>query len=242
MAGSKSGRSLHQILDSVLALQRQDIHAYSSGHLNESNLYNPEAQKAIRTGRWKSSQARKLAPVSHPAENDNRRRDRLMLTQMKDILKEFSVDTPLRVPLPPPVKRGAMSETPVSADHPSGQPDGDAQPYPWIDDGILVEEVGVSDLGVPALTPRTRRTLLRLQEHTYQQQQFMPSFLEGVTKRDQFNLMKRFERDVLGLEETKLQNLFAGHAAVEHAESHLEEVCYSRCVNILCVVLFRHTY
>ena len=239
MAGSKSGRSLHQLLDSVLTLHRQDIHAYSGGHLNESNLYNPEAQKAIQTGRWKkSSQARKLPPVSHPAENYNRRQDLLMLTHMKEILKEFSVDTPLRVSRPPPVKRHAMSETPVSADHPAQQqPEGVTEPYPWIDDGVLVEEVGVSDLGVPALTPRTRRTMMRLQEHTYQQQQFMPSFLEGVTKRDQFNLMKRFERDVLGLEDTKLQNLFAGHAAVEHAESHLEEVCVSMVYVAVCILI-----
>ena len=228
MGDGKSARSLHQLLDSVLALQRQDIHAFSGGHLNESNLYKPDTVKAIHTGRWKSSQPRKLPPVSHLVQAEGHHRDQLVTMtqdQMKGILKEFSVDTPLRVPQPPPVKRDAVSEAPVKVGHPQRHTEGDIGPYQWMDDGILVEEMQVSDLAVPTLTPRTRCALQ--QEHGERQQQFLPSYLEGITKKDQFRLMKRFEREVLGLEDTKVQNVFAGHAAVEQAETHLETVCLS---------------
>ncbi len=46
-------RSLKELLDGLLLSQRQDIHAYSGGHLNESNLWKPPERATYSS--WKSA-------------------------------------------------------------------------------------------------------------------------------------------------------------------------------------------
>ncbi len=46
-------RSLKELLDGLLLSQRQDIYAYSGGHLNESNLWKPPERANYSS--WKSA-------------------------------------------------------------------------------------------------------------------------------------------------------------------------------------------
>ena len=230
-------RSLRQLLDGLIISQKQDIHAYSGGHLNEANLPKPLDHYSYRS--WTSAKKKipSLLPPSkipktskkHAKPNDG----------MKDTLVKFSLGTTGTLP---PVKRKKSpkgTKGPVQCDLPKS-----AGVYSKTDDGVLVEELRLPEYLLD--TPRKSQTKAWAEEDLKTdkaegglsqgnikdqnlmkfKKKFVPSYHDAVTKRDQYSKFKKFESEVLQTEDTKETNVFSGQRAVQHLETKLQKVFF----------------
>ena len=246
-------RPLHALLDGILKSQRQDIHAFSGGHLNESNLYKPLSESSKKT--WSSSK-KPIPLMLKKSEMPPRKRYSEEEERMKNTILNFSMGTTgvaggsdRRSKKKSP--KGTM-KGPVKFDRSeSVESEGS---YNKADDGVLVEEIRPPE----ALLPRSRflksqswaeedlkhdktftdredsfgalkdRNLARLKH------QFLPGHLEAVTRRDQFKKLKEFESTVLRKQDALETNVLSGVKAVEHLEDKLRQVCMALGLNHRC--------
>lgn len=93
---------------------------------------------------------------------------------------------------------------------------------------ILTEELKLPELMLPAVSDVTRLPVsLRDQESSKQRvckitdKKFITTHLAGITRKDQFNKILDFDRNILHRYETTEQNVRDGHKAVEHLEQKL---------------------
>ena len=116
--------------------------------------------------------------------------------------------------------------------------------YTQLDDGVLIEELKPQEMMVTTpripiaqflpkklppedenydvmndLTQTLDRDGLLTYRHT-----FLPSYMTGVTKSDQYYKMKHFESSVLRKQDSEEQSVLSGIKAVEHLERRLKEV------------------
>ena len=89
MVDQQTQPSLSGLLDGLLVAHRNDIHAFSAGHLNESNLRKSEAE--IHKP-WASSQKPRpvVVPASHLQKHDDSMEHRQQYESMKSTMAAFS--------------------------------------------------------------------------------------------------------------------------------------------------------
>lgn len=237
-------RPLHDLLEGLVISQRQDIHAYSGGHLNEANLYKPPAKRATQKT-WKS--ADKPVPVllkKSEIPTPAKKKYTVGGEKMKNAMLGFSMGTTGSLPPVKEHRRSAKGAKKGPVRTISKESIGSEGSYSRADDGVLVEEIRAPD----TLLNRSKflkpqgwaeedfkhdqsfhnkeesfgnvkdRNLARLKH------QFIPGYMEAVTRKDQFVKMKEFEAEVLRKQDALETNVLSGVKAVEHLEAKLRQV------------------
>uniref|UniRef100_A0A8C0J7Y4 Chromosome 6 open reading frame 118 n=1 Tax=Chelonoidis abingdonii TaxID=106734 RepID=A0A8C0J7Y4_CHEAB len=240
MAESKQERSLTHLLDGLEKAHRADVQLYTSGHLNHNNLYKP--RENVKPGYWDSAKkpasfmtARKQLTAQNICKETAKK--------MKNSLPDFTPSTTL-VPV---LAKSASSiyrhsqTLMASVDHPVNGPltstplekqlkelkkkieeETDRLKKP-----LKREELDVPEMKVLKYKPvkNSRRCAAEVAKDEYQ---FMPSYLAGVTKTDQFNKFLHFQRDFIAKHDL-LENDIIGSKASERHERKLAQELQKIC-------------
>lgn len=162
-----------QLLNDVEGVQKDDIHSYAGGHLNESYLYKPPSSWG--SSKWTAGKGKRISLVEKstvpnpPVRKSTNTKD----TKMKDTLYDFSVGTTGSVPLynseinMAPQIRYKNIKTPVSTigtidDRPEStkrNPSAASKKsvYTELQDGILVEELKAEEIMLPGGSGQSKR-------------------------------------------------------------------------------------
>ncbi|XP_074660380.1 uncharacterized protein C6orf118-like [Tubulanus polymorphus] len=229
MAGKLARESsLRELLDSLHRAHKNDINDFSSGHLNESNLWKP-SEKATHQS-WNSA-TKKIPTLVKRSHIPKRPEDLTKQNKMKETMLSFSLGTKDILPLP----RQKVSPRKRLHDRKAS----------YIADEVYVEEVRLPEIMLPLtvidnkqktseisdkfagddedskLAPSQAEILERNLSHKLRHH-FIPSHLACVTKKDQYKTFKTFETNVLKKQDAQEQNVLSGYKAVEHHEKHLK--------------------
>lgn len=168
-----SRKQLKQLLNDVEGVQKDDIHSYAGGHLNESYLYKPPSSWG--SSKWTAGKGKRISLVEKstvpnpPVRKSTNTKD----TKMKDTLYDFSVGTTGSVPLynseinMAPQIRYKNIKTPVSTigtidDRPEStkrNPSAASKKsvYTELQDGVLVEELKAEEIMLPGGSGQSKR-------------------------------------------------------------------------------------
>lgn len=232
-------RSLRELLDDFVDAQKQDVHTYYGGHLNESRLYrSPECAPYTKWATAGSSQ------LTYSARCCNKSAQQRVET-MKDSLFRFSVGM---AGLPVPEVRLATPDfiTAYEEQHPVESPRS-ATCSPRINNYVShlkpralthssLHTVCASErkCGTGEVLPLPRSHLMKSSDFVADvktvsqfQTNVLPTHLATVTKRDLFRKMKEYETNILRLPDAYRRQILTGSQAVKSIETHLQQVVQS---------------
>jgi hypothetical protein len=228
--------SLSELLDKFVDAQKQDIHTYYGGHLNESRLYrSPDCAPYAKWVTVGSSQ------LTHSARHHAKTTQKRVAT-MKDSLFRFSVGIS---GLPVPELRSLTPDfiTSYEEQH-QAERSKPATCSPHINNVRPHSELGdithsplqtecvsqrkcVTDEAVPLTTSHLVKNsdfVADVKSANWCQTNVLPSHLSTVTKKDQFRKMKEYETHVLRRPDAYRRQILTGTQAVKPIEAHLQQV------------------
>ncbi|XP_077668291.1 uncharacterized protein C6orf118 homolog [Eretmochelys imbricata] len=240
MAESKQERSLTHLLDGLEKAHRADVQLYTSGHLNHNKLYKP--QENIKPGYWDSAKKptrfmteRKQFPAQNICDETAKK--------MKNTLADFTPSTtlvPVRAKSASPIYKHSQALM-ASVDRPVNGPLTSTplerqlkelkkkieEETDRLNKPLKREELDVPEMKVLKYKPakNSRRAAAEVAKDEYQ---FMPSYLAGVTKTDQFNKFLHFQRDFI-VKRDLLENDTTGSKASERHERKLAQELQRIC-------------
>uniref|UniRef100_A0A8C3SJ46 Chromosome 6 open reading frame 118 n=1 Tax=Chelydra serpentina TaxID=8475 RepID=A0A8C3SJ46_CHESE len=236
----KQERSLTHLLDGLEKAHRADVQLYTSGHLNHNKLYKP--RENIKPGYWDSAKKtthfmteRKQFPAPNICNETAKK--------MKNSLADFTPSTtlvPVRAKSASPIYRChqalmASVDPPVNGPLPSTPLERQLKELKKkieeetdrLNKPLKREELDVPEMKVLKYKPvkNSRRCAVEVAKDEYQ---FMPSYLAGVTKTDQFNKFLHFQRDFIAKHDL-LENDITGRKASERHERKLAQALQRIC-------------
>lgn len=231
MERNREVRSLAHPSDSVELTYRTNVKQYTSGHLNHNKLYKPSEK--IKQGRWYS--ARKQ--TSFVTERNQFLVEHERTRKMKNCSGNFCSSIPLlpaqaessfpndRHPQSPVISIGASVDANFNAPEILKLKALKKKAEEGTDRfhmRLKSEELDMSEIMVLKNKPvkNSRQCAVELAKEEYQ---FIPSYLAGVTKTDQFNKFLQFQKEFIAKHEL-LQNDLTGKKVSEQHERKLAKV------------------
>ncbi|XP_066478966.1 uncharacterized protein C6orf118 homolog [Tiliqua scincoides] len=241
MANRKQKASLSNLLDGMEKAHKAEIQLYTSGHLNHDKLYRPK--ESIKRNYWESAKKsalflRKRTPPTAPKKVP--RKPPTPLVNFGD------ATTPTSTPMSTDAKPGsgsgyqalesradpAASECALlgvtsfklqrKAATKETEEEADVSQKP-----LIREELDIPGLKTLKYKP-TLNSRLCVMEPTKDEYQFLPSYLAGVTKTDQFHSFMKFQKNVIAQEDL-LDNDYIGSKSAEHHEKKLTQALRNIC-------------
>ncbi|ESO94807.1 hypothetical protein LOTGIDRAFT_232257 [Lottia gigantea] len=228
-----ASRQLKCLLNDAETKQKQDIHAYTMGHLNSSKLRQPpkllSEQRGWKTGPPSSS----LLTLKH-SDKTYVTKVPVRQKEMKDVLYQFSTGTTGTLPsykCENDVKKLLfLQESLSNAEVPEPK-------SKYIPDGVLIEELDAQEICMhspKSLTetsddttdmemnfktfPKTETAINNPLRHS-----FIPGQSSGITKQDQYRTYRQFESSIIRKREAQETKVLSGNQAVFHHENHLRQ-------------------
>ncbi|XP_077204043.1 uncharacterized protein C6orf118 homolog isoform X7 [Paroedura picta] len=244
MTDRKQKNSLSDLIDGVEKNHKAEIQLYISGHLNPSKLYKPP--KSIKHNIWASGKKSAYITAKKPQFTTPEIFSEVT-GKTKYTLANFADDatsTPIRArsaahSFGQPRASRASSGTLVSVS--LGSPPSDIEGKETakkMDEGagilqkpLIREELDVQELKMLKYKP-TMNSRLCVTEETKDEYQFLPSYLAGVTKMDQFHKFMQFQKDFIAKKDL-LENDFIGSKSAEQHEKKLAQNEYELYIVIL---------
>ena len=247
MSERPSRRSLSHLLTQIEQEQKKSVSEFSTGHLNERNLY--KVPLHLQHHKWETSKvpAANFKPYCKVTEKIVTEHH----SEAKEALKNFSIGTVgilSHSVANKRIRRG--TKAPVTVEH-VGSANSQGS-YSRLDDGVLVENLDASQAMIKNVSPsrpvpwadndlssdsynhismgNLKQSNLRNLKH-----KFVSSYLNSVTRKDQFHKMKDFEETVLARSNILERNILSGVKAVEHLELKLQQVRYCHSLKRLCI-------
>ncbi|XP_048366321.1 uncharacterized protein C6orf118 homolog [Sphaerodactylus townsendi] len=238
MAERKQKKDLSDLIDGVEKDHKADIKLYISGHLNPSKLYNPPIKDRI----WASSKKSayiipKRTQFATPGIFN-------VVTGMTKVTLANCVDDATAAPIrarsaahsyrQPQVSQASSGTlVSVSLSRPSWEMQREKTARTMDEEaGILPKQLIREELDVPELKmlkyKPTMNSRLCVTEGTKDEYQFIPSYLAGVTKTDQFHRFMQFQKKII-VKKDLLENDFIGRKAAEHHEKKLAQALRNIC-------------
>ncbi|XP_060096734.1 uncharacterized protein C6orf118 homolog [Heteronotia binoei] len=240
MADRKQKNSLSDLIDGVEKDHKAEIQLYISGHLNPSKLYKPP--KSIKHNIWASGK-KSACVIAKRTQFTTPGIFSEVTGKTKYTLSNFIDDAkpaPIRArsvahSYHQPRASQASSGTPVSVS--LGAPSWEIQRKETtkkMDDGagilqkpLIMEELDVQELKMLKYKP-TMNSRLCVTKRTKDEYQFLPSYLAGVTKTDQFHKFMQFQKDFIAKKDL-LENDFIGSKSAEQHEKKLAQALRNIC-------------
>ena len=241
--------SLKGLLDGLLVSHRNDIHAFSGGHLNESNLKKPESSEHKP---WRSSQKPRPILLSKSRLNQSSPVDeRRQFESMTSTMAAFSIGhntSYTDISQFPKMKNDEHSRVLIEEIH---LPEVMLartmykKPKAWVEHDLEAPISGErkpqsqghikdSNLAKHYSQPQSPSGLSPRPPPYSPRHKFLTGPQEAVTRRDQYAKMKEFETDVLRKQDTTETHIMSGQKAVEHHEKKLKRVSrISSCQQIV---------
>ena len=229
--------SLKHLLDGIQKSQKKDIKDFSRGYLNEGKLF--KQPKPIDYVTWESA---RQPPIEIKSRSSLPKRRTKTAKNMADTLQYFTLGNAITTPEPTARRQGTKGPVRIQEDECSKMSSQGS--YSKLDDGVLVENMGgVETMSVSTRYPKSKSALaddrysstpdgsddatIRDTNYTMLHHKFMPSHMQGVTKKDQYKKLISFESSVLRKQDALEQNVMSGVRAAEHLEDRLQKVLNS---------------
>lgn len=234
MADRKPKNNLSDLINGVEKDHKAEIQLYISGHLNPSKFYKP--RRTTKHNIWASG--KKSAFITAKRRQVPTPRTFTEITrETKCTLADFTGNAR-------PTSGQTRSTVPSyyqsqASQHGSGTPASVFSGTSWeirssetaekTDEGAgilqkpyIKEELDIPELKMLKYKP-TMNSRLCVTEETKDEYQFLPSYLAGVTKTDQFHRFMQFQRDFIAKKDL-LENDFIGSKSAEQHEKKLAQV------------------
>ncbi|XP_053565138.1 uncharacterized protein C6orf118 homolog [Bombina bombina] len=215
--------NLKKLLDGIETANKNEAKDYTSGHLNYKNLFKPQ-QVSERTF-WKSvTKQNSLAPNHHQEHIFQSITDRKVM-KMKDALADFTLKTHLTLTTPAkssihfsPLLKSPMTpiNTPCAVslhEIRSHETFMEKQELEKCMESLASEEIDLSQLKLLKVKREKNQTYQSDEYH------FVPSYLTGLTKKDQFVIFSQFSKEYLKKED--LEKDFLKKSSIGHYERQL---------------------
>ncbi|XP_067844464.1 uncharacterized protein C6orf118-like [Heptranchias perlo] len=211
-------KTLQQLLHGLEKAQKDDILAYSFGHLNHKNLCKISGQQEGSVS-WQS--AKKPTPIEKEKIDASIQKSRdIKVKKMTDALVDFSLMTSM-VPVIRTTNSLVLDDldctnATTSQDTPCNPvtPHTEAQ---MLQDHFIKEELELSTLML--IKPQLQKCE---KSHTRpDQSQFVESYLAGLTRKDQFSKLLEFEKKILMKQDLLEREAMSGYKAVAKHERKL---------------------
>ncbi|XP_015277063.1 PREDICTED: uncharacterized protein C6orf118 homolog [Gekko japonicus] len=239
MADRKQKNSLSDLIDGVEKAHKAEIQLYISGHLNPSNLYKPPKNRKhniwasgkksayIIAKRTQFTAPRKFTEVTGntkctlanfiDATTIPIRARSVAHSYYQPPSFQVSPGTPESVSLGTPSWEIQRKETAKTMDEEAGV----------LRKPLIREELDVQELKMLKYKP-TMNSRLCVTEGAKDEYEFLPSYLAGVTKTDQFHKFMQFQNDFIAKKDL-LENDFIGSKSVEQHEKKLAQELRNIC-------------
>ncbi|XP_058880833.1 uncharacterized protein C6orf118-like isoform X2 [Acipenser ruthenus] len=229
--------SLRELLDTLGKAHKADILAYSSGHLNHNKLRKLLVRKS-NMPQWESSQQKESGPLQ-------KRVSKALVKKMTDAWADFTINTSLitdhpsaesslfRCPYPQESVKSSI--TPIGKD----RKDNSSRRH-----RESLKEVEPTDLLL--LKPQPVRYDRHNTECTPDQYQITQSYISGLTRTDQFNMLLDFERGILRTQDMQEMESKSGHHVVKRHEEklvqELKKISSASWPSFTCLQIFRDIF
>ncbi|XP_061482356.1 uncharacterized protein C6orf118 homolog [Rhineura floridana] len=232
MAGKNKRSNLTDLLDGVEKAHKAEIQLYTSGHLNHNKLYKPE--QSIKRNYWERAKKSaiiltKRTQFTSPSEVS--RKTKNTLTSCDD-----ATPTPTRAKsashsCQQPRASKASCRSPVGTSFGTTslklQRKEAEEGFGTFRKQLIREELDVPEMKMLKYKP-TKNSRLCLMREAKDEYQFLPSYLAGVTKTDQFQKFMQFQKDVIAKQDL-LENDYIGSRSAEHHERKLAQALQNIC-------------
>lgn len=199
---AETKRSLRDLLDRLVAAQKEDICAYSSGHLNESKLFKANQATSLphptmwATSRCHSSRNHGAPTPPHDTNSG----------EMQKALKGFALGLGGTILNHDTSKTSSKS---TRADHVR------------IDSKVNLGSKFDESILTASSNEKRRQSATKLNDdNSY----LLPRHLESLTKAEEFNRLRAYENQVLEKEKLLQRSFGSGKEMVESLESKLDTV------------------
>ncbi|XP_074846368.1 uncharacterized protein C6orf118 homolog [Carettochelys insculpta] len=240
MAESKQERSLTHLLDGLEEAHRADVQLYTSGHLNHNKLYKP--RENIKQVYWDSAKK----PTSFMTERKQISAQNICsetAKKMKNTLCDVPPSTtvvPVHTKSASPIYR--LARAPLVSTDVQGKGPLTSTPLEKqlkelkkkieeetnrLNRPLKREELDVPEMKVLKYKP-VKNSQSCAAEIAKDEYQFMPSYLAGVTKTDQFHKFLRFQRNFIAKHDL-LENDIIGRKVSERHERKLAQELQKIC-------------
>lgn len=236
MAERKQKNSLRDLLNEVEKAHKSDIQLYTSGHLNHDKLYKPK--EVIKRNYWESGRTSAFLLKKRPpllpsiAFAERSRRTKNPSTNFRDEATPTpsgakSVSHSCLQPRASKVSSraavsvslgGSASQEPQSKEAIKKT----AAKAGFSQKTLIREELDIPEMKMLKYKPTTNSRLC-VMEGVEDEYQFLPSYLAGVTKMDQFHQFMRFQKNFIAKQDL-LENDFIGRKTAEQHEKKLAQV------------------
>ncbi|XP_044290603.1 uncharacterized protein C6orf118 homolog [Varanus komodoensis] len=235
MAKKKQKDSLTDLLDGVEKAHKAQIQLYTSGHLNHDKLFRP--QVLVKHSYWESAKNPGLIPrrrAQFTAPSEASRKSKNTSTSYAGTptpTRAKSASHSCRQPwaskassrAPVSISLGAAAFKPQQKDTPEETEGG----VGLFQKKLIQEELEVPELKILKYKP-TRNSQLCVMQGIKDEYQFLPSYLAGVTKTDQFHKFMQFQKDFIAKRDL-LENDFIGSKSAEQHERKLAQALRNIC-------------
>uniref|UniRef100_A0A8D2LPI5 Chromosome 6 open reading frame 118 n=1 Tax=Varanus komodoensis TaxID=61221 RepID=A0A8D2LPI5_VARKO len=229
------GYSLTDLLDGVEKAHKAQIQLYTSGHLNHDKLFRP--QVLVKHSYWESAKNPGLIPrrrAQFTAPSEASRKSKNTSTSYAGTptpTRAKSASHSCRQPwaskassrAPVSISLGAAAFKPQQKDTPEETEGG----VGLFQKKLIQEELEVPELKILKYKP-TRNSQLCVMQGIKDEYQFLPSYLAGVTKTDQFHKFMQFQKDFIAKRDL-LENDFIGSKSAEQHERKLAQALRNIC-------------
>lgn len=231
MASRKQKACLSNLLDGVEKAHKAEILLYTSGHLNHNKLYRPK--ESIKHNYWESAKKSALFFRRRIPCKETSRKTPIPFAHIKD------ATTPNSSPISAAAKTDSRLSYQTLGSSASPSTSEGFTTSKWQKKVTLKEteeeaqkQLIREELDVPGMkTLKYKPTLnsrLCVMEPTKDEYQFLPSYLAGVTKADQFHSFMQFQKNVIAQKDL-LENDYIGSKTAEQHEKKLTQALQNIC-------------
>lgn len=230
MAEKQQRYSLTNLLDQVEKTHKAEIQLYTSGHLNHNKLFRP--RRLLKCNYWGSAQkpALLLRRPQFTAPSQASRKIKHSVTSDNDTPTPARAQSASRLCWQPWASKAtpvAPASVPVSGATLTRQRNEVFEEEEEEEESLrrrqlIREELDVPEMKILKYKPIKNSRLCVLNE-TNDEYQFLPSYLAGVTKTDQYYKFMQFQKAVIGKQDL-LENDYVGSKSAEQHERKLTQV------------------
>lgn len=227
MAERKQKSHLTELLDDVEKAHKSDIRLYVSGHLNHNKLFKPH--KSAKYNYWVSAKKPTLLSAKEDAlggphemlEKVSSSKDAPPVPIRAKSASPLGYQSPVhpasfRAPVSMSLNTAAFKQQKKEAPE---KPEEEASTFPK---QLIREELDIPEMRLLKYR-RLKSSRLCVTKEFKDEYLFLPSYLAGVTKKDQYNKFMQVQKEYVAKQDL-LENDFIGSKSTERHEKKLAQV------------------
>ena len=226
LTAKQRAKQLESLLNAVERGNKKDAADYTSGYLNESNLYQPPEFSTHKPWNGAKKTQTSTQPSKLPTKTLNKANGLAKQNGMTDVLSQFSIGNDGFLPS---VKKKKLKKSNKDKNYWGGEVTGS------VDEQALIEEIDSRRFMLNRSQPTRMYKSWAIEDENEtprSKSQSVPPKHEfydlksGATKRDQLKDLRLFENGTIRKHEALVSHVLSGEQGVQHIEHTLNRVSF----------------